>query len=477
MASSPIRNQTWPPVGELGPEPKVPFGSRVGFRSRSSMRCQPRGARRCSRRSSGRLREGARSYAKRFAVPDGSAPGRQRYSPVRLMCSQPGGETWARSSSPNRPAARRGHPAERSATKVSGPASGTAVSVLSTRRVRCLRCFRQRPHRPAPAASPAQALVQSDRRSSAASSFRADRSAGAGQTGNVSTAGSLPTVDRRADSAASRRRCGRHQRRREPTAAPFGCRRSGATRPSRGVGWRVPANAIRQTSPARNASRTGGTTPPSPRGGDQSQLQEQGQRVLGHPPRATGQRPRPPRRFRPLDAEYAVFDASASDRTGPRRGGPAQALVQSEPALGEPVVRTGRSRQAVVGISDGGSRQQRLSAVPQTSPAQPAGTTPPKSSCGAPASSGELFGCGAAATRTAAGGRAGQGRGLCLRRWGVRAAGGRSEADDSRHRGREGDRSLITSPLLRRSAEHLSRGGGRSGRLSIPGRSGAEAGR
>ena len=35
----------------------------------------------------------------------------------------------------------------------------------------------------------------------------------------------------------------------------------------------------------------------------------------------------------------------------------------SEPALGEPVVRTGRSRRAAVGISDGGSRQQRLSHV------------------------------------------------------------------------------------------------------------------
>ena len=68
------------------------------------------------------------------------------------------------------------------------------------------------------------------------------------------------------------------------------------------------------------------------------------------PPLARG-RCRRRRMFRPLDAEHAVFDASASDRTGPRRGGqPAQALVQSEPALGEPVVRTGRSRQAVVGI-------------------------------------------------------------------------------------------------------------------------------
>ena len=93
--------------------------------------------------------------------------------------------------------------------------------------------------------------------------------------------------------------------------------------------------------------------------------------------------------FRPLDAEHAVFDASGSDCTGPRRGGqPAQALVQSEPALGEPVVRTGRRRQAAVGISDGGSRQQRLSDVAVAArPRQPGrrrrgtrpagGTTPP----------------------------------------------------------------------------------------------------
>ena len=44
-------------------------------------------------------------------------------------------------------------------------------------------------------------------------------------------------------------------------------------------------------------------------------------------------------------------------------GQPAQAIVQGEPALGEPIVRTGRDRQAAVGISDGGSRQQRLSDV------------------------------------------------------------------------------------------------------------------
>ena len=34
----------------------------------------------------GRLREGAESYAKDLG---------QRYSPVRLMCSHPNGETWA----------------------------------------------------------------------------------------------------------------------------------------------------------------------------------------------------------------------------------------------------------------------------------------------------------------------------------------------------------------------------------------------
>ena len=38
--------------------------------------------------------------------------------------------------------------------------------------------------------------------------------------------------------------------------------------------------------------------------------------------------------FRPFDAEHAVFDAAAGDRTGPRRGDqPAQAIVEGEPAL------------------------------------------------------------------------------------------------------------------------------------------------
>ena len=54
--------------------------------------------------------------------------------------------------------------------------------------------------------------------------------------------------------------------------------------------------------------------------------------------------------FRPLDAEHAVFDALAGSRAGPRRAGQQpQALVEGEPALGEPVVRAGRDRQATVG--------------------------------------------------------------------------------------------------------------------------------
>ena len=93
--------------------------------------------------------------------------------------------------------------------------------------------------------------------------------------------------------------------------------------------------------------------------------------------------------FRPFNAEHAVFDAAASDRTGSRRVGQlAQTLVQRVPALGEPVVRTGRDRQAAVGISDGGNRQQRLPDIAVAArPRQPdsrrrgtrraGGTTPP----------------------------------------------------------------------------------------------------
>ena len=46
---------------------------------------------------SGCLREGAKSYVKRLRPERGSAPG-QRYSPVKLMCSHPRGEMWARNS-------------------------------------------------------------------------------------------------------------------------------------------------------------------------------------------------------------------------------------------------------------------------------------------------------------------------------------------------------------------------------------------
>ena len=95
--------------------------------------------------------------------------------------------------------------------------------------------------------------------------------------------------------------------------------------------------------------------------------QDVGDPNLGHPPVEVGDQVSGPVRhggFRPLDAQHAVFDAPVRDRTGPRCGGqPAQALVQGDPALGEPIVRTGRDRQAAVGISDGRSRQQRLSDV------------------------------------------------------------------------------------------------------------------
>ena len=47
--------------------------------------------------TSGCLREGAKSYVKCRHVGRGPAPG-HRYSPVRLMCSHPSGETWVRNS-------------------------------------------------------------------------------------------------------------------------------------------------------------------------------------------------------------------------------------------------------------------------------------------------------------------------------------------------------------------------------------------
>ena len=56
--------------------------------------------------SRGCLREGAKSYGKRFAWLVDAVLG-QQYSAVRLMCSQPRGETWARNSAGiSRPALR-----------------------------------------------------------------------------------------------------------------------------------------------------------------------------------------------------------------------------------------------------------------------------------------------------------------------------------------------------------------------------------
>ena len=45
----------------------------------------------------GRLREGAKYYVKRFRLLCGAVAD-HRYSPVRLMCSHPRGETWASNS-------------------------------------------------------------------------------------------------------------------------------------------------------------------------------------------------------------------------------------------------------------------------------------------------------------------------------------------------------------------------------------------
>ena len=54
----------------------------------------------------GCLREGAKSYDKGLHVERRPARG-HRYSPVRLMCSHPSGETWARNSAGTSRPARR----------------------------------------------------------------------------------------------------------------------------------------------------------------------------------------------------------------------------------------------------------------------------------------------------------------------------------------------------------------------------------
>ena len=119
--------------------------------------------------------------------------------------------------------------------------------------------------------------------------------------------------------------------------------------------------------------------------------------------RRLGQRPRPATAVSVLSTRSTLsFDAPSGGRADPRRGGqPPQALVEGEPALGEPVARADRDRQAAVGISDGGSRQKRISDVAVAAgPRQPdiatcgtrpaGGTTPPSPR------DGERVGCTAA---------------------------------------------------------------------------------
>ena len=84
----------WSPVATLyriGVDPfvlRLPTGAECPDRT---VYCPP------DRQVPGCLREGAKSYGKGLHVERGPAPG-HRYSPVRLMCSHPSGETWARNS-------------------------------------------------------------------------------------------------------------------------------------------------------------------------------------------------------------------------------------------------------------------------------------------------------------------------------------------------------------------------------------------
>ena len=78
-----------PPRDRPAEGPPQSAGLRVPGRLRACARPIPPNRRPWT----GRLREGARSYAKAFRGARRSAAG-QRYSPVRLMCSPPSGETW-----------------------------------------------------------------------------------------------------------------------------------------------------------------------------------------------------------------------------------------------------------------------------------------------------------------------------------------------------------------------------------------------
>ena len=136
----------------------------------------------------------------------------------------------------------------------------------SRRGARCLRCFRQRPHRSAPRwPAGAGPLSEPALGEPVVRTGRSQQEVGDQVSGPVRHGGFRPLDAEHAvfDASASDRTgprrggqpaqapqrtgarrasradwpepagCGRHQRRREPTAAPFGCRRSGGTAPAR----------------------------------------------------------------------------------------------------------------------------------------------------------------------------------------------------------------------------------------------------
>ena len=170
------------------------------------------------------------------------------------------------------------------------------------RGARCLRCCRQRSHRPAP------------RRPACADPRPARTGARASRVDWPGPAG-----------------CGRHQRRWEPTAAPFGCRRSGATAPAR--------RRRRGTRPA------GGTTPPSPKGGDRTGCAAAGS--TSNRPQETG---RPRRAVAAQDADrfqqglgrrrrLDVQRATAKDGRHDRRRGDASGSSRRWALAGGPTAR------------------------------------------------------------------------------------------------------------------------------------------
>ena len=129
-------------VKENGTENRPDQPAEVGPVRPAATRGGPAAPLHPERRRPGRLREGARSYAKRFAVP------------VR-----------ARRQEFARP--RRGHPPVEGRRPSQRPRPARRFP-SSRRGARCLRCFRQRPHRPAPR-RPAGAGPSANRRSASQS--------------------------------------------------------------------------------------------------------------------------------------------------------------------------------------------------------------------------------------------------------------------------------------------------------------------